>query len=106
LVIAPLWRIPGSALSHFVRHEIALVLGQRASCKNRILRNTTSGSISISEVLMLDIVSYMRSGPPNMSQPGQKTSRRSDPEEKWQIAEEGMKSGNVSEASRQVRTRP
>ena len=33
-------------------------------------------------------------------QHGQETTRRSNPEEKWQIVQEGMKSGNVSETCR------
>jgi DNA invertase Pin-like site-specific DNA recombinase len=35
-----------------------------------------------------------------MRQHGQETTRRSNPEEKWQIVQEGMKSGNVSETCR------
>jgi transposase len=40
------------------------------------------------------------SGPPNRRQHEPETTRRSNPEEKWQIVQEGMKSGNVSETCR------
>ena len=46
------------------------------------------------------LTTYVEAEPPKWRQDGRETTRRSNPEEKWQIVQEGLKSGDVSETCR------